>query len=30
MDASTSILSIQDLHKSFDQTPILKGVSFSI
>ena len=30
MDSSTSLVSIQDLHKSFDQTPILKGVSFSI
>ncbi|MCX6965483.1 MAG: amino acid ABC transporter ATP-binding protein [Verrucomicrobia bacterium] len=30
MDSFTPLVSIQDLHKSFDDTPILKGVSFAI
>jgi polar amino acid transport system ATP-binding protein len=30
MDSFTPLVSIQDLHKSFDETPILKGVSFAI
>ncbi len=30
MDSNTPIVSIQDLRKSFDETPILKGVSFAI
>jgi polar amino acid transport system ATP-binding protein len=30
MDSFTPLVSIQDLHKSYDDTPILKGVSFAI
>ncbi|MEI8293953.1 MAG: amino acid ABC transporter ATP-binding protein [bacterium] len=30
MDATTPLVSIEDLHKSFDGTPILKGVGFAI